>query len=35
MGDWYEEALAAGQGFKSEEEKAAYFASLGDPLAHP
>jgi tetratricopeptide (TPR) repeat protein len=33
--DWIDEALAAGQGFKSEEEKQAYVASLGDPLDHP
>ena len=33
--DWYDQALANGQGFKSEEEKKAYLDSLGDPLDHP
>ena len=35
MADWYEQALNAGQGFKSEEEKEQYFKELGDPLCHP
>ena len=29
--NWYDQALANGQGFKSEEEKKAYLDSLGDP----
>ena len=34
--NWYDQALANGQGFKSEEEeKKAYLDSLGDPLDHP
>lgn len=33
--DWIDEALAAGFGFKNDEERRAYLASLGDPLAHP
>ena len=33
--NWYDQALANGQGFKSEEEKQAYLDSLGDPLDHP
>jgi hypothetical protein len=33
--NWYEEALANGQGFKSEEERQAYIDSLGDPEDHP
>ena len=33
--DWIDEALAAGFGFKSDEERRTYLASLGDPLAHP
>ena len=33
--DWIDEALKSGQGFKSEEEKQTYLASLGDPFDHP
>jgi len=32
---WYDAALAAGQGFKSEAERQAYIDSLGDPEDHP
>lgn len=35
MLDWYDQALANGQGFKSEEEREAYFEEIGDPLKHP
>ena len=35
LDDWYDKALAAGQGFKSEEERQAYIKSLGDPEKHP
>ena len=35
MMDWYDQALANGQGFQSEEERQAYFDELGDPLMHP
>ena len=33
--EWYDAALAQGQGFKSEEDRQAYIASLGDPEDHP
>ena len=33
--NWYDQALANGQGFKSEEERQAYIAEIGDPLDHP
>eukprot|EP01031_Cornospumella_fuschlensis_P040716 gene40716-49651_t len=33
--NWYDEALANGAGFKSEEERQAYIRSLGDPEQHP
>ena len=33
--EWYDKALAAGQGFKSEAERKAYIDSLGDPEDHP
>ena len=33
--DWIDEALSRGEGFKSEEERKAYFDELGDPLDHP
>ena len=33
--NWYDQALADGKGFKSEEEKKAYLDELGDPLDHP
>jgi hypothetical protein len=32
---WYDNALAAGMGFKSEAERQAYIKSLGDPEEHP
>ena len=35
LDDWYDKALASGQGFKSEEERQAYIKSLGDPEKHP
>ena len=35
MDDWYDRALAAGFGFKSEEEKQEYIKSIGDPMKHP
>ena len=33
--EWYDKALAAGQGFKTEAEREAYIESLGDPEDHP
>jgi len=33
--EWYDKALAAGQGFKSEADRQAYIESLGDPEDHP
>jgi hypothetical protein len=33
--EWYDKALADGQGFKSEAERKAYFDGLGDPEDHP
>jgi hypothetical protein len=33
--EWYDKALAAGQGFKTEAERQAYIESLGDPEDHP
>lgn len=33
--NWYDEALANGAGFKSDEERQAYIRSLGDPEQHP
>ena len=33
--DWIDEALSRGEGFKSDEERKAYFDELGDPLDHP
>jgi hypothetical protein len=35
LDDWYDRCIAEGMGFKSDEERQAYVASLGDPLAHP
>lgn len=33
--EWYDAALASGQGFKTPEERQAYIDSLGDPEEHP
>ena len=33
--DWYDKALASGQGFKSDQERQEYLTSLGDPEKHP
>jgi hypothetical protein len=33
--DWIEEALARGEGFKSDKERSDYVASIGDPMKHP
>lgn len=33
--DWYDAAIKAGKGFKSEKERQDYIKSLGDPLKHP
>ena len=33
--DWYDKALASGQGFKSDAERQAYLDEMGDPLDHP
>jgi hypothetical protein len=33
--DWYDKAIAAGQGFKSEEERQDYVKAIGDPMKHP
>ena len=35
LDDWYEKAISEGMGFKNEADRAAYLASLGDPLSHP
>lgn len=35
LDDWYDRALKAGFGFKSEQEKQDYIAQIGDPLKHP
>lgn len=35
LSNWYDSALAAGAGFKSEEERQEYIKSLGDPMNHP
>lgn len=33
--NWYDKALADGQGFKSKAERQAYIDEIGDPLDHP
>lgn len=33
--DWIDQALARGEGFKSDKERSEYVASLGDPMKHP
>lgn len=33
--NWYDDALKAGMGFKSDEERQQYLSSLGDPEKHP
>lgn len=35
LDDWYDRALKAGFGFKTEKEKQDYIASIGDPMKHP
>ena len=35
LDDWYDNALKAGQGFKSEKEREDYIKSIGDPMMHP
>ena len=35
LDDWYDNALKAGQGFKSDKEREDYIKSIGDPMMHP
>lgn len=35
LDDWIDEALKRGEGFKTQEEKDAYLAQIGDPMKHP
>jgi hypothetical protein len=35
LDNWYEDALKSGMGFKTEDERQAYLATLGDPEKHP
>jgi hypothetical protein len=35
LDDWYDNAIKAGQGFKSDKEREDYIKSIGDPMMHP
>ena len=35
LDDWYDNAIKAGQGFKSDQERENYIKSIGDPMMHP
>lgn len=35
LDDWYDNAIKAGQGFKSDKERDDYIKSIGDPMMHP
>jgi hypothetical protein len=35
LDDWYDNALKAGQGFKTDKEREDYIKSIGDPMMHP
>ena len=35
LDDWYDNAIKAGQGFKTDKEREDYIKSIGDPMMHP
>ena len=35
LDDWYDNAIKAGQGFKTDKERENYIKSIGDPMMHP
>lgn len=35
LDDWYDNAIKAGHGFKSDKEREEYIKSIGDPMMHP